>query len=40
MKIPLPGFGDMLVDEARGRLYISGGKGTNSVVVTDLEGGI
>lgn len=40
VKIPLPGFGDMLVDEARGRLYISGGKGTNSVVVTDLEGGI
>ena len=26
VKIPLPGFGDMLVDEARGRLYISGGK--------------
>jgi len=40
VKIPLPGFGDMLVDEARGRVYISGGKGTNTVVVTDLEGGI
>lgn len=40
VKIPLPGFGDMVVDEARGRLYISGGKGTNTVVVTDLEGGI
>jgi DNA-binding beta-propeller fold protein YncE len=39
VKIPLPGFGDMLVDEARGRVYISGGKGTNSVVVTDLDGG-
>jgi hypothetical protein len=31
VKIPLPGFGDMLVDEARGRVYISGGKGTNAV---------
>jgi hypothetical protein len=39
VKIPLSGFGDMLVDEARGRVYISGGKGTNSVVVTDLDGG-
>jgi hypothetical protein len=39
VKIPLPGFGDMLVDEARGRVYISGGKGTNSIVVTDLDGG-
>jgi hypothetical protein len=39
VKIPLPGFGDVLVDEARGRIYISGGKGTNSVVVTDLDGG-
>jgi hypothetical protein len=40
VKIPLTGFGDMLVDEARGRVYISGGKGTNSVVVTDLDGNI
>jgi DNA-binding beta-propeller fold protein YncE len=39
VKIPLPGFGDLLVDEARGRVYISGGAGTNSVVVTDLDGG-
>jgi len=39
VKIPLPGFGDLLVDEARGRVYISGGQGTNSVVVTDLDGG-
>ena len=39
VKILLSGFGDMLVDQARGRLYISGGKGTNTVVVTDLDGG-
>jgi DNA-binding beta-propeller fold protein YncE len=39
VKIPLPGFGGMLVDEVRGRVYLSGGQGTNSVVVTDLEGG-
>jgi DNA-binding beta-propeller fold protein YncE len=39
VKIPLPGFGDLLVDQARGRVYISGGQGTNSVVVTDLDGG-
>jgi hypothetical protein len=39
VKIPLPGFGDLLVDQARGRVYLSGGKDTNSVVVTDLDGG-
>jgi DNA-binding beta-propeller fold protein YncE len=39
VKIPLPSFGAILVDEARGRVYISGGKGTSSVVVTDLDGG-
>ena len=38
VKIPLPRFGDMLVDEAHGRLYITGGKGTGSIVVTDLDG--
>jgi DNA-binding beta-propeller fold protein YncE len=40
VKIPLPGFGGMLVDQARGRVYLSGGRDTNSVVVTDLDGGI
>ncbi|MGN9775967.1 hypothetical protein ACTMS0_09345 [Micromonospora sp. H33] len=46
IKIPLPGFafpfrfGEILVDEARGRLYITGGKGTDELVVTDLDGGI
>lgn len=39
VRIPLPGFGDLLVDQARGRVYLSGGKDTNSVVVTDLDGG-
>jgi hypothetical protein len=36
--IPLPRFSDILVDEARGRIYLSGGKGTSGIVVTDLEG--
>jgi hypothetical protein len=39
VKIPLPGFGGMLVDNQRGHVYITGGKGTNSLVVTDLDGG-
>ena len=39
VKIPLPRFSDMLVDEARGRLYITGGTGTGTIVVTDLDGG-
>jgi hypothetical protein len=38
VKIPLPRFSDILVDEARGHIYISGGKGTSGIVVTDLEG--
>jgi sugar lactone lactonase YvrE len=38
VKIPLPRFSDMLVDEARGRLYFTGGKGTGTIVVTDLDG--
>jgi len=44
VQIPLPGFdfpyrfGDILVDEARERVYITGGKGTNELVVTDLDG--
>jgi hypothetical protein len=45
VKIPLPGFvpyfrfGDILVDEARDRVYITGGKGTRALVVSDLNGG-
>lgn len=38
VKIPLAGFGDMLVDQGRGRIYISGGKGSSGIVVTDLQG--
>lgn len=40
VKIPMAGFGDMLVDTARERVYISGGKGTRGIVVTDLYGEI
>lgn len=44
VKIPMPGythfrFGDILVDEARNRVYITGGDGTENLVVTDLDGG-
>ncbi|WP_328421523.1 hypothetical protein OG470_05850 [Micromonospora sp. NBC_00389] len=45
-QIPIPGyvtgfrFGDILVDEARGRVYITGGKGTDGLIVTDLDGNV
>jgi DNA-binding beta-propeller fold protein YncE len=45
VQISLPGFvpnyrfGDILVDEAHGHIYITGGKGTSDLVVTDLDGG-
>jgi DNA-binding beta-propeller fold protein YncE len=32
-------FGDILVDEGRNRIYITGGDGTEDLVVTDLDGG-
>jgi hypothetical protein len=38
VKIPLPRLGDMLVDRAHGHIYITGGPGTNTFVVTDLDG--
>jgi hypothetical protein len=40
VKIPLNGFrfGDLLIDEARQRIYITGGTGTSDLIVTDLEG--
>ncbi|MEH0985969.1 WD40 repeat domain-containing protein [Micromonospora sp. CPCC 205556] len=44
VQIPIPGyvtgfrFGDILVDEARGRVYLTGGKGTDGLIVTDLDG--
>jgi DNA-binding beta-propeller fold protein YncE len=46
VKIPLPGygfpyhFGDILVDDARQRIYLTGGPSTNDLVVTDLDGNI
>ncbi|MBM0277070.1 WD40 repeat domain-containing protein [Micromonospora tarensis] len=46
VQIPIPGyttgfrFGDILVDEARGRVYITGGKGTDGLIVTDLNGSL
>lgn len=46
IQIPLPGFdfpfrfGEILVDDARERIYITGGKGTDDLVVTDLDGNI
>ena len=46
VQIPIPGyvtgfrFGDILVDEARGRIYITGGKGTDGLIVTDLDGNV
>ena len=45
VQISLPGFvpnyrfGDVLVDEARSRIYITGGTGTSDLVITDLDGG-
>ncbi|MEV4495156.1 hypothetical protein AB0J84_05575 [Micromonospora arborensis] len=46
VQIPIPEyttgfrFGDILVDEARGRVYITGGKGTDGLIVTDLNGSV
>jgi hypothetical protein len=45
VQIPLPGFapnfrfGDILVDKAHGHVYLTGGKGTSDLVITDLDGG-
>jgi DNA-binding beta-propeller fold protein YncE len=45
VQISLPGFvpnyrfGDVLVDEARSRIYITGGTHTSDLVITDLDGG-
>src|SRR5262249_53735469 len=45
IKIPMPGyalpsrFGDLLVDPAHGHVYITGGRGTRDLAVTDLDGG-
>jgi DNA-binding beta-propeller fold protein YncE len=45
VQISLPGFvpnyrfGDVLVDQAQSRIYITGGTGTSDLVITDLDGG-
>ncbi|MCW6009390.1 hypothetical protein K1W54_33330 [Micromonospora sp. CPCC 205371] len=36
--LPLPGFGDIAVDDARERVFVSGGPTANGVVVTDFSG--
>ncbi|SER98661.1 hypothetical protein [Lentzea albida] len=36
--LPLPGFGDLAVDDARERVFVSGGRSSNSVVVVDEHG--
>jgi hypothetical protein len=36
--LPLPGYGDIAVDDAHDRVFVSGGPTSNSVVVTDFSG--
>lgn len=36
--LPLPGFGDLVVDDAHERVFVSGGGSSNSVVVVDEHG--
>lgn len=40
VKIPLPRLGEMLVDRAHGHIYITGGPGTDTFVITDLDGAV
>ncbi|MGW5428575.1 hypothetical protein ACWET9_15360 [Streptomyces sp. NPDC004059] len=37
--LPIAHFSHMVVDEPHGHLFISGGAGTDGILVTDLEGG-
>lgn len=37
-RLPLPGYGDIVVDQARQRVFVSGGPTSNGVVVTDFRG--
>jgi DNA-binding beta-propeller fold protein YncE len=37
-ELPLPGFGDVVVDDAREQLFISGGPESQGIVVTDFTG--
>ncbi|HEX6423144.1 MAG TPA: hypothetical protein VFZ79_06670 [Acidimicrobiales bacterium] len=36
--LPLPWLADMVVDPVHGHVFMSGGRGTNSIVVTNLDG--
>ncbi|MEU8236181.1 hypothetical protein AB0C12_41880 [Actinoplanes sp. NPDC048967] len=37
-QLGLPAFGDLVVDQDHDQVYITGGSGSNGVVVTDLDG--
>lgn len=37
-ELPLPGYGDMVVDNAREQIFISGGPTSQGIVVTDFSG--
>lgn len=37
-RLPLPAFGDIVVDQAHQKVFISGGPTTNGIVVTDFRG--
>ncbi|MFK0243404.1 hypothetical protein ACIQUM_01800 [Amycolatopsis azurea] len=37
-ELPLPGFGDIVVDDAHERVFVSGGGAGNGIVVTDFSG--
>jgi YVTN family beta-propeller protein len=37
-ELPLPGFGDVAVDDVHERVFVSGGASSNGIVVTDFSG--
>jgi YVTN family beta-propeller protein len=37
-RLPLPNFGDIAVDDVHDRVFVSGGRTTNGIVVTDFSG--
>lgn len=37
-ELPLPGFGDIVVDDGHDRVFVSGGDSSNGIVVTDFSG--
>ena len=37
-RLPLPGYGDIAVDQAHQRVFVSGGPTANGIVVTDFRG--